>query len=80
MSDEKNMNKMIGELSKRLGVSSDKIRNAAEKGNVDDILKSSDSSDADKISEILKDPQKTKEILSSPQAQALMKMLGETPE
>lgn len=78
MSDNKNMDKMIGELSKRLGVSSDKIRNAAEKGSVDDILKNSKSRDADKINAILKDPEKTKEILNSPQVKALMKILGET--
>lgn len=79
MSDNKNMNKLINELSKKLGVSSDKIQSAAENGNVNEILKSSDSSNARKMEDILKDPQKTKEILNSPQAQKLLKMLGENP-
>ncbi len=79
MSDNKNMNKLINELSKKLGVSSDKIQSAAENGNVNEILKSADSSNARKMEDILKDPQKTKEILNSPQAQKLLKMLGENP-
>lgn len=79
MSDNKNMNKLINELSKKLGVSSDKIQSAAENGNVNEILKSSDSSNARKMEDILKDPQKTKEILNSPQAKKLLKMLGENP-
>ena len=79
MSDNKNMNKLINELSKKLGVSSDKIQSARENGNVNEILKSSDSSNARKMEDILKDPQKTKEILNSPQAQKLLKMLGENP-
>ena len=79
MSDNKNMNKLINELSKKLGVSSEKIQSAAENGNVNEILKSSDSSNARKMEDILKDPQKTKEILNSPQAQKLLKMLGENP-
>ena len=80
MSDNKNMNKLINELSKRLGVSQDKIQSAAENGNVNEILKSSDSSNARKMEDILKDPQKTKEILNSPQAQKLLKILGENPD
>ena len=79
MSDNKNMNKLINELSKKLGVSSDKIQSAAENGNVNEILKSSDSSNARKMEDILKDPQQTKEILNSPQAQKLLKMLGANP-
>ena len=79
MSDNKNMNKLINELSKKLGVSSDKIQSAAENGNVNEMHKSSDSSNARKMEDILKDPQKTKEILNSPQAQKLLKMLGENP-
>lgn len=79
MSDNKNMNKLINELSKKLGVSSDKIQSAAENGNVNEILKSSDSSNARKMEDILKDPQKTKEILNSPQAKKLLKILGENP-
>lgn len=74
---EKNINKLISSLSKQLGVSENQIKNAAQNGNVNDILKNADSNQNDKIKSVLNDPEKTKEILNSPQAQALIKLLGE---
>ena len=73
---EKNINKLISSLSKQLGVSENKIKDAAQNGNVNDILKNADSNQTDKIKSVLNDPEKTKEILNSPQAQALIKLLG----
>ena len=73
---EKNINKLISSLSKQLGVSENQIKNAAQNGNVNDILKNADSNQTDKIKYVLNDPEKTKEILNSPQAQALIKLLG----
>lgn len=74
--DENNINKMISKLSKQLGVSEGQIKNAAQSGNVSDMLKNADSSQSEKIEAVLKDPEKTKQILNSPQAQALIKLLG----
>lgn len=74
---EKNINKLISSLSKQLGVSENQIKNAAQNGDVNDILKNADSNQTDKIKSVLNDPEKTKEILNSPQAQALIKLLGE---
>ena len=73
---EKNINKLISNLSKQLGVSENQIKNAAQKGDVNDILKNADSNQTDKIKSVLNDPEKTKQILNSPQAQALIKLLG----
>ena len=73
---EKNINKLISNLSKQLGVSENQIKNAAQNGNVNDILKNADSNQTDKIKSVLNDPEKTKQILNSPQAQALIKLLG----
>lgn len=73
---EKNIDKLISSLSKQLGVSENQIKNAAQNGNVNDILKNADSNQTDKIKSVLNDPEKTKEILNSPQAQALIKLLG----
>ena len=73
---EKNINKLISSLSKQLGVSENQIKNAAQNGNVNDILKNADSNQTDKIKSVLNDPEKTKEILNSPQAQALINLLG----
>ena len=73
---ENNINKLISSLSKQLGVSENQIKDAAQNGNVNDILKNADSNQTDKIKSVLNDPEKTKEILNSPQAQALIKLLG----
>ena len=73
---EKNINKLISSLSKQLGVSENQIKDAAQNGNVNDILKNADSNQTDKIKSVLNDPEKTKEILNSPQAKALIKLLG----
>ena len=73
---ENNLDKLISNLSKQLGVSENKIKNAAKTGDVNDMLKNADSDQTDKIKSVLNDPEKTKEILNSPQAQALIKLLG----
>lgn len=74
MSD--NMNDLINQLSSKLGMSPDKVKSAAQSGEVDTLLKGTDKENADKVKEILGDPEKTKKILSSPQAQALIKILN----
>ena len=73
---EKNLDKLISNLSKQLGVSENQIKNAAKTGDVNDMLKNADSNQTDKIKSVLNDPEKTKELLNSPQAQALIKLLG----
>ena len=76
MSDNNNTNKLIEELSRKLGVSEKQLENAANKGNVKDVLKNMDAKSSQQIESILSDPEKTREILNSPQAQALMKLFG----
>ena len=73
---EKNIDKLISSLSKQLGVSENQIKNAAQTGDVNNMLKNADSNQTDKIKSVLNDPEKTKEILNSTQAQALIKLLG----
>ncbi len=80
MSDNKNINKLADELSKKLGVPSDKIKSSVQSGNVNEILKNSSKNDAKKVEDILKDPEKTKQILNSPQAKAILKLLGENSD
>ncbi len=76
MSDNNNTNKLFEELSQKLGVSGKQIENAAKNGSVNDVLKNMNSAQKQQVESILSDPEKTKEILNSPQAQALMKLFG----
>lgn len=72
-----NMNHMINQLSKKLGMSSEQLKSAAQGGKMQDILKNSDNPQVKQAQSILSDPEKTREIMNSPQAQALMKLLKE---
>ncbi len=72
-----NINKLLAGLSKQLGVSENQIKSAAQSGKVEEMLKNADTQQSEKIQAVLSDPQKAKELLNSPQAQALLKLLGD---
>lgn len=76
MNNNNNTNKLLQDLSKRLGMSEDKIKSAVENGNMQEIVKNTDSESAEKINELLNNPAKRQQVLSSPQAQALLKLLS----
>ena len=75
MSDNKN--KLLNELSKKLGLSTSEVATAAQKGDVQGLLKNAGSEEARQFNEVLSDPEKTKQVLNSPQAKAIIKLLGE---
>lgn len=76
MSENSNKNKLLNELVKRLGVSENQMQSAMKSGNVQEVLKNTDSDKAQQIQNILNDPEKTREIMNSPQAQALLKLFS----
>ena len=73
MSDK--MNELLTALSQKLGMSREQVAGAAERGDVDSLLQNTDC-DTSQVKSILNDPEKTKQLLDSPQAQALMKLLN----
>ncbi|MBQ2093094.1 MAG: hypothetical protein IJT85_04965 [Ruminococcus sp.] len=72
-----NINNLLSQLSKKLGVSSNEITSAAQKGDVQSLLKNADSEEAKQFNAVLSDPEKTKQVLNSPQAKAIMKLLSD---
>lgn len=76
MSDNKKVNKLLGEVSKKYGISKEQLESAAQSGNIENLLKNTNLSQSKQIESVLSDPEKTKKLLQSPQAQALMKLLG----
>ena len=72
MSDK--MNELLGQLSQKLNMGPESVKQAADSGDYENLLKNTDC-DASQVREILGDPEKTKQLLNSPQAQALLKML-----
>ncbi len=67
-----NDDKLFDLASKRLGLKRDELEKGVSQ-NGQNILNRLSDSDKQKVSEILEDPNKTREILSSPKAQELMK-------
>lgn len=76
-SNNSSNDKLFDLASKRLGIDRDQIKNAASRDG-GRLLNSLSESDREKVTSVLSDPQKTREILSSPKAQELLKkFLGE---
>lgn len=73
---DKNISKMLNELSGKLGISEQQIENAAKNGDIKNMLKNADEKQTKQIEEILSDPKKAQKLLESPQAQALLKLFG----
>ena len=76
MSDNKKVNKLLGEVSKKYGISKEQLESAAQSGNIENLLKNTNPTQSKQIESVLSDPEKAKKLLQSPQAQALMKLLG----
>ena len=76
MSDNKKVNKLLGEVSKKYGISKEQLESAAQSGNIENLLKNTNPNQSKQIESVLSDPEKGKKLLQSPQAQALMKLLG----
>ena len=76
MSDNKKVNKLLGEVSKKYGISKEQLESAAQSGNIENLLKNTNLNQSKQIESVLSDPEKAKKLLQSPQAQALMKLLS----
>ncbi len=76
MSDkEKQIQDILNSLAQRLGENPDKLKANIQNGNTSKMLNNLDKKQADKIQAILNDKEKTEKLLSTPQAQALLKKL-----
>lgn len=75
MADNAQIERMLLSLSQRLDTPVADIRSALEGGSMHKLISKMDKKQSDKIEEILSDEEKAKKLLSTPQAQALMKKL-----
>lgn len=69
------MEKYLREVAKQTGADPAKMRDSLEKGDMAGVLKGLKPEDARKLQSVLSDKETTNRILSSPQAQELMKKL-----
>ena len=75
MANQEEINRLIDNLSTRLGKEPQQIKKAAQNGNMQSILQGMNSTQAARLEKILSDPEASKKILDTPQAQALIKKL-----
>ena len=78
MSDKKgrSVDPLMNELSSKLGMNAGELKAAADSGALQGMLQNSQNPNAQKVSRILGDHEKTRELLQSPEAQKLMKLLN----
>ena len=77
MSNENNPNfeNLFKSVSDKLGKSPEELKKASETGNIENLLGNLRPNDAQKIQKILSDKNAANKILSTPQAQSLIKKL-----
>ena len=64
-------------LSQQLDLPANELQASCQTGNEQALLQRLDSDRAKQVESILSDPEKTKALLNSPQAQALLRQLGQ---
>ena len=77
MSSNSNLDDLLKLASSKLGTSPEALKKNLEKGNVNDAISNMRPADAAKLQQILKNPALAKELLSTPQAQQLLRKLTE---
>ena len=71
--ENNNLENLINTISQKLGADPNKLKDAAQNGNINDVIKNLKPQDAEKIQKILSDKNATSKLLSSPKAQQLLK-------
>ena len=71
---------LLRQASKQLGVTPQQLKNAAQSGQLDSIISGMNAGDADKFRKVLSDPNAANRMLSSPEAQKLLQVLSNPPK
>lgn len=74
--DPKGLNSLLEVVSKKIGVTPEKLKKDLESGKFDSALSAMSESDAMKFRQAVKNPKLVEKMMSSPQAKALYKKLS----
>ncbi len=72
------LNNLLGIVSSKLGTSPQQLKSQLEQGKFDNALSGMSQNDTNQLMNALSNPQMANKILSSPQAQAIIKKLNES--
>ena len=73
MPNQNELNKLLQTAAERLGTDPQSLKQKAESGALSQLLSQLSPSDSQKMQQVLSDPQAANKLLSTPQAQALLK-------
>lgn len=76
MNQNNNLEALLKLTAQRLGTTPDALKNAAENGEMSQMLGNMDQSQASALQKVLNDPEAAKKLLSTPQAQKLFQLFG----
>ena len=74
--DPKKLSGLLNVVSKKLGVSPDKLRSELEAGKFDSALSAMNRNDAAKFQQAVNNPKMVERMMSTPQAKTLYKKLS----
>lgn len=71
---------MLRSAAQRMGTTPEALQRAAQNGDLSSMLGRLDQNQAAAMEHVLSDPEAAKKLLSTPQAQALLQLLGQGNE
>lgn len=74
--DNKQLEAMLQQAAAKLGTTTDQLKEMAVNGNLEKQLNNSVDASTGDLQKALSDPETAKKLLSSPQAQEIMRMLN----
>ncbi|MDE5771785.1 MAG: hypothetical protein K2I06_09200 [Ruminococcus sp.] len=74
--DPKKINGLLEAVSKKIGVSPDKLKKELESGKFDSAISAMNKNDAAKFQQAVNNPKLVEKMMSTPQAKALYKKLS----
>lgn len=74
--NENQMQSLLKLAAERLGTTPEKLRAAAERGDMQNLTGSADTPQAEQLRRVLSDPEAAKKLLSTPAAQKLFEAFG----
>lgn len=74
--DPKKVNGLLTAISKKIGVSPEKLKSELEAGKFDSALSAMSKSDAQKFQQAINNPKLVEKMMSTPQAKSLYKKLS----
>lgn len=74
--NEKQLEAMLKLTAQRMGTTPQALKEAAQRGDLSQLVGHSGSQEATALQKVLSDPEAAKKLLSTPQAQKLLQLLG----